>query len=92
MIIVSESSAEATRRVRAGRSTPVHSRSSAAHNDTSRPLGRTANQRSHRGARRIEEVVSSGSRPEGRTHRGVNGLVRAALQVLGRPCRQARGG
>jgi hypothetical protein len=43
VIIVSESSAEATRRVRAGRSTPVHSRSSAAHNDTS----------SHSDARRI---------------------------------------
>jgi hypothetical protein len=34
MIIVSESSAEATRRVRTGRSTPVCSRSSAARNDT----------------------------------------------------------
>lgn len=36
MIVVSEPSAETTRRVRTRRSTPAHSRSSAAHNDTPR--------------------------------------------------------
>jgi hypothetical protein len=65
VIIVSESSAEATRRVRTGRYTPADSRSSAARNETpwyaeARPISVHTEVLAG-----VEVAVASGSRPEG---------------------------
>jgi hypothetical protein len=104
MIIVSESSAEATRPVRADRSTPVRSRSSAVHNDAprhseARPI--SVHKKRSRGHFKPSPSASPGSSTSHRRKSRTSSLERltpslddtiAALAPSGMACSRYRSG